>query len=48
MLAPGAKRASAAGLTSDGAGNAAGGVGLGVGVGAEPLVTVSCADVVVS
>jgi hypothetical protein len=48
MFAPGAKRASAAGLTSDGAGNVAGGVAVGVGVDVVPRVTVSCADVVVS
>ena len=53
-MAPGAKRASAAGLPSDGADSVAGGVGVGlgggvgVGVDADPLVTVSCADVVVS
>jgi hypothetical protein len=35
MLAPGAKRASAAGLTSDGAGSVVGGVRLGVGVGVD-------------
>ena len=52
ILVPGAKRASAAGLTSDGAANVVDGVGVavgaGVGVGAVPEVTVSCADVVVS
>ena len=55
-MAPGAKRASAAGLPSDGADSVAGGVGVGlgggvgvgVGVDVDPLVTVSCADVVVS
>ena len=36
MFVPGAKRASAAGLTSDGAGNVPEGVGVGVGGGGVP------------
>ena len=46
MFVPGAKRASAGGLIWDGAGNVAVGVGLGEGV--DPRVTVTFADVVVS
>ena len=48
MFVPGAKRASAAGLTSDGAGNAPEGVGVGVGEGTVPRVTVRLAERVVS
>jgi hypothetical protein len=50
MFVPGAKRASAAGLTSDGAGSVpeGGGVGVGVGGGGVPWVTVKLAERVVS
>src|SRR4029453_11322451 len=48
MFVPGAKRASAAGLTSEGAGSVPLGVGVGVGGGGAPRVTVRLADVVVS
>ena len=46
MFVPGAKRASAAGLRSDGAGSVPDGVG--VGEGAVPRVTVRVAERVVS
>jgi hypothetical protein len=48
MFVPGAKRASAAGLTSEGAGSVPvdGGVGVGVGGGGAPGVTVRLADLV--
>ena len=48
MFVPGAKRASAAGLTSDGAGKVPEGVGVGVGGGGVPRVTVKLAERVVS